>query len=96
VEGQAKAVEPDCTRRFIRGASRGCKVRNYRGFIIDPTDGAEAEQSGKAAAERPEDRTAGQLADQSTGSADGPEIWGDLEISKPVSAARGVKSRGNP
>ena len=31
-----ECAKPDWTRRFIRGASRGCKVRGQLGFIIDP------------------------------------------------------------
>jgi len=33
---------PDWYRRFIRGASRGCKVRFSQGVIIDPAVDAEA------------------------------------------------------
>jgi hypothetical protein len=46
-------ARPEWTRRFIRGASRGCKVRARRGFIIDPAADAgpgaiRGRRSGKA------------------------------------------------
>ena len=42
---------PVRTRRFIRGASRGCKVRAEPGLIIDPAAGAETRQLEEAQAE---------------------------------------------
>jgi hypothetical protein len=52
VEGQAGEAGPDCTRRFIRGASRGCKVRVRQGFIIDPTVDAEPGQPEETSTDR--------------------------------------------
>ena len=41
-EARSGMLVPDWTRRFIRGASRGCKVRFSQGDIIDPAVDAEA------------------------------------------------------
>jgi len=63
------------TRRFIRGASRGCKVRVQPGIHHRPnrrcrTGATWGSVDGRA--ERPRDR--GNLEDWSIGSADGPEF----------------------
>jgi len=42
LETRSGMLVPDWSRRFIRGASRGCKVRFSQGVIIDPAVDAEA------------------------------------------------------
>jgi len=49
------------TRRFIRGASRGCKVRFSQGDIIDLAVDAEAGQPVEADTGQPRKRVSGRL-----------------------------------
>jgi len=52
---------PEWTRRFIRGESRGCKVRFSKGDIIDSAADAESGQPEEADAGQPRNQDSGRL-----------------------------------
>ena len=52
---------PDWSRRFIRGESRGCKVRFSQGEIIEPAVDAEMGRPVEADTGQPRNRSSGRL-----------------------------------
>jgi hypothetical protein len=71
---------PDWSRRFIRGASRGCKVRFSEGVIINPAVDAEAGRPVEADTDQPRKSVSGQLGTNGIGDIERLKIWGDPEI----------------
>jgi len=69
---------PEWTRRFIRGASRGCKVRFSQGDIIDSAVDAETGQPEEADTGQPRIQDSGKLEARGIG-----ERWETQDLGQP-------------
>jgi hypothetical protein len=74
-----KTAKPDWKRRFIRGASRGCKVRRQTGFIIDPAVDGESGKPEEASTAALKNRDPGRTGNQFLSTCEGPKRQGELE-----------------
>lgn len=83
---------PDWTRRFIRGASRGCKVRVQPGIHHRPSREGQTGATRQGRRGPPDGRDSGQLEDQPHGNAEGNRLQGNLRFSP--SAGQGAEDAG--
>jgi hypothetical protein len=83
---------PDWTRRFIHGASCGCKVRVQPGIHHRPSRKGQSGATRESLSGSLGGRESGQLENQPVGNAEGPGIQGNLEISP--SAGQGSRRCG--
>ena len=87
-----RGAGPDWTRRFIRGASRGCKVRVQPGIHHRPSREGQTGATRQGRRGSPDGRDSGQLENPPHGNAEGHRLQGNLKFSP--SASQGAEDAG--